>query len=92
MKIVFYEPEAPLVKLNVQRLAHVPGQTAAELRALHYFRDVVAERLAGYFDTRFWADLVLQVAHSVASLRHAIIAVSSHWEAVVVPGMHKRST
>ncbi|OQV10601.1 Fungal Zn2-Cys6 binuclear cluster domain-containing protein [Cladophialophora immunda] len=90
VRLVLWEPTEP--KLTIRRLAHTPGQSPRECRALRYFRDVVAERLAGYFDASFWTRLTFQVAQTVGSLRHAMIALASHWENVVVPGMHKRST
>ncbi|KIW88112.1 uncharacterized protein Z519_11222 [Cladophialophora bantiana CBS 173.52] len=90
IRVVLWEPTEP--KLTARRLAHTPGQSPEEYRALKYFRDVVAERLAGYFDASFWTRLTFQVAQSVGPLRHAMIALASHWENVVVPGMHKRST
>ncbi|KAJ9616377.1 hypothetical protein H2200_000095 [Cladophialophora chaetospira] len=88
VKVVFYEPG----NLGVKRLAHTPGQTPREARALRYFREVVAERLAGFFDATFWTVGVVRVAQSVPSLRHALVAVASHWENVVVPGMARRRT
>ncbi|KIX07680.1 uncharacterized protein Z518_02334 [Rhinocladiella mackenziei CBS 650.93] len=50
------------------------------------------ERLAGAFDASFWTGMALQVARIVSSLRHAMIALASYWENVVVPGSDKRST
>lgn len=89
IKIVLWEPGQP--SLSVQRMCQTPNQTSDESRALEYFRDVVAERLAGYFDATFWTGLAFRVSMSVASLRHAMIALASHWETVVVPGSDKRN-
>lgn len=74
--------------LTYRRLVTAPGATLRERRALRYFRDVVAEKLAGYFDAGFWTGVLFRVAQGAASLRHAMVALASHWENVVVPGMH----
>jgi hypothetical protein len=67
-----------------------PGQTPKEQRSLQYFRAVVAQYLSGYFSSHFWKNLAFQVAQTVPSLRHGMIAIASHWENVVVPGILSR--
>ena len=99
IKVVFYSPPTThsdiTARLPRGPAAH-PDHSPAENRALRYFRDIVAERLAGYFDARFWNTVVVRVCHSpgqnMRSLRHAVVALASHWENVVVPKMGRRST
>ena len=78
--------------LALKELSPIPGQSPAEARALDYFRDIVAPRLAGTYDPTFWNRVVLQASHRVSSLRHALVALASHWETVVEPGSRIRRT
>jgi hypothetical protein len=94
IKVVFFEPSRVRSFQNkfvsTQRPSRHPDLTPRQSRLLHYFRMVVAERLTGYFNDRFWADQVFLVAQTVPSLRHAMIALSSHWQNVIVPRMGSR--
>lgn len=78
--------------LTQSQVSLIPEQTPAEARALDYFREIVAPNLAGTYDPAFWNRVVVQVSHNVSSLRHAIVALASHWEKVVEPGSRKRNT
>lgn len=90
LRVVLWEPTGS--NLALKEPSPIPGQSPAEARALDYFRDIVAPRLAGTYDPTFWNRVVLQASHRVSSLRHAIVALASHWENVVVPGSRIRST
>ncbi|EGY14678.1 hypothetical protein VD0002_g8339 [Verticillium dahliae] len=53
---------------------------AGELRALGFFREVVAPVLAGPLDGFFWTHLVIQFTHQEQAARHAVLAISSLYE------------
>ncbi|TDZ28380.1 putative sterigmatocystin biosynthesis P450 monooxygenase stcS [Colletotrichum spinosum] len=57
-------------------------QTVAEpeLRALSFFRTVVAPVLAGPLDDSFWTQLVNQVSHQEKAAKHAVLTISSLYE------------
>ncbi|TDZ49627.1 putative sterigmatocystin biosynthesis P450 monooxygenase stcS [Colletotrichum trifolii] len=57
-------------------------QTVAEpeLRALSFFRTVVAPVLAGPLDDLFWTQLVNQVSHQEKAAKHAVLTISSLYE------------
>ncbi|OHF04264.1 C6 zinc finger protein [Colletotrichum orchidophilum] len=61
-----------------------PTQAAsdAELRALSFFRKVVAPVLSGPLDSYFWTHLVSQVSYQELAARHAALAISSLYEKV----------
>lgn len=90
LRLVLWEPSESIRIQN--QISLIPGQTPAEARALDYFREIVAPNLAGTYDPTFWNRVVVQVSHNVSSLRHAIVALASHWEKVVEPGGRKRNT
>ncbi|WYZ33880.1 hypothetical protein EsH8_I_000156 [Colletotrichum jinshuiense] len=52
----------------------------ADLRALSFFRGVVAPVLAGHLDSYFWTHLVSQVSHQEIAAKHAALAISSLYE------------
>jgi hypothetical protein len=54
-----------------------------EKRAVEFFHRKAAPQLSGYFHGRFWSELVLQVAVDEPAVRHAMIALSSIYEADV---------
>lgn len=78
--------------LSQNQISLIPDETPTEARALDYFREVVAPSLAGTYDPTFWNRAVVQVSHRASSLRHAVVALASHWEKVVEPGSRKRNT
>ncbi|KAL9941368.1 hypothetical protein ACHAO3_008995 [Verticillium nonalfalfae] len=66
------------------RSSPTPGpaatHAAGELRALGFFREVVAPVLAGPLDGFFWTHLVIQFTHQEQAARHAVLAISSLYE------------
>lgn len=54
-----------------------------ERRAVEFFHHRAAPQLSGYFHSRFWSELVLQVANDEPAVRHAMIALSSIYESDV---------
>lgn len=54
-----------------------------EKRAIEFFHHKAAPQLSGYFHSRFWSELVLQVANDEPAVRHAMIALSSIYESDV---------
>lgn len=54
-----------------------------ERRAVEFFHHKAAPQLSGYFHSRFWSELVLQVAVDEPAVRHAMIALSSIYESDV---------
>ncbi|KAF7551544.1 hypothetical protein G7046_g7697 [Stylonectria norvegica] len=44
------------------------------------FRAQTATELSGYFDSTFWARLVLQECHSEAAIRHAVVALGALYQ------------
>ncbi|KAE9971605.1 hypothetical protein EG327_009792 [Venturia inaequalis] len=54
-----------------------------ERRAIEFFHHKAAPQLSGYFHSRFWSELVLQVANDEPAVRHAMIALSSIYESDV---------
>lgn len=63
-----------------------------ESRALHYFRNVVADQLGGSFDASFWNRMALQAAQTVPPVRHALIALASLCESTYDAGLDLGST
>jgi hypothetical protein len=57
------------------------GVDRDESRSLDYYRTRVSKDISGYFDTNFWDNLVLQVSDREPAVRHAILALSSLYEA-----------
>ncbi|KAF6803068.1 C6 zinc finger domain protein [Colletotrichum sojae] len=57
------------------------GATAAENRAMSFFHRVAAPALAGSLNKYFWTNVVVQVANQEPVARHAVLAVSSLYEA-----------
>jgi len=51
-----------------------------ELRSFKYFQSRVKD-ISGYFESDFWSRLVLQVSHIEPAVRHALLALSSVYEA-----------
>ncbi|KAK5055147.1 hypothetical protein LTR84_012895 [Exophiala bonariae] len=90
LRLVLWEPAEPI--LSQSQMSLIPGQTPTEARALDYFREIVAPNLAGTYDPTFWNRVVVQVSHNASSLRHAVVALASHWERVVEPSSRKRNT
>jgi hypothetical protein len=52
-----------------------------ERRGYHYFRSRVVQDISGCFELEFWDNLVLQVSHAEPTVRHALLALSSLYEA-----------
>jgi hypothetical protein len=57
------------------------GVNQDESRSLDYYRARVSKEISGYFDTEFWNELVLQLSEGEPAVRHAIVALSSLYEA-----------
>lgn len=55
---------------------NLPG-TSNERRHFDYFQQRTVVDLAGYFDSAFWYQLVLQISHCEPAVRHGIIALGS---------------
>jgi hypothetical protein len=51
-------------------------------RGLDFFHQILAAKLDGQFDSKFWSKLVLQLSHSEPSIRHAVSAISVDYEDV----------
>jgi hypothetical protein len=51
------------------------------MRSLNYYRTRVSKKISSYFDADFWGHTVLQMAEEEPALRHAVIALSSYYEA-----------
>ncbi|KND90077.1 putative transcriptional regulatory protein C15D4.02 [Tolypocladium ophioglossoides CBS 100239] len=62
-------------------LTPTPSADPIELRGLAFFRQVVAPVLGGPLDGSFWTHLVAQVTYSEPAARHAVLAISSLYEA-----------
>jgi hypothetical protein len=52
-----------------------------ERRSLDYYRTRVSKEISGFFDAEIWNTLVLQVGEGEPAVRHAILALSSLYEA-----------
>ncbi|KAF9874190.1 C6 zinc finger domain protein [Colletotrichum karsti] len=59
-----------------------PSQSASEpeLRAMSFFRTVVAPVIAGPLDGYFWTHLATQLSHQELAAKHAVLAISSLYE------------
>ncbi|KAF8867089.1 hypothetical protein BDZ45DRAFT_667075 [Acephala macrosclerotiorum] len=51
--------------------------TEEESRYFQIFSERTAHELSGFFDSAFWARVVLQESHNIASIRHAAIALGA---------------
>ncbi|KAF4617105.1 hypothetical protein G7Y89_g15044 [Cudoniella acicularis] len=59
---------------------HAPGGLSFDEQEGQYFqvfRTHTASELSGFFDSEFWTRSVLQVSHSEASIRHAVVALGA---------------
>ncbi|EUC41083.1 hypothetical protein COCMIDRAFT_40690 [Bipolaris oryzae ATCC 44560] len=52
-----------------------------ETRSLHYYRVRVSKRISSCFDVNFWENTVPQMTEEEPAIRHAIVALSSYYEA-----------
>lgn len=52
-----------------------------EMRSLYYYRMRVSKRISNYFDVNFWENTVLQMTEEEPAIRHAVVALSSYYEA-----------
>lgn len=52
-----------------------------ERRCFSYFHNRTATMLAGYFDSKFWEQLILQISVAEPAIRHGIVALGSLHEA-----------
>ena len=57
----------------------LPGNSE-ERRSLYYYYTTAVANLVGCFDGVFWERDVLQISHSLPSVRHALLALSSIYE------------
>ena len=57
-----------------------------EGRAFQYFQTRAVQVMSGYFEVAFWNELVLQVSHEEPAVRHALLALSSLYEAYDLQG------
>jgi hypothetical protein len=64
----------------VRPLVVFVANSSDERRAVEFFHRKAAPQLSGYFHSRFWSELVLQVAVDEPAVRHAMIALSSIYE------------
>lgn len=55
--------------------------TVNERRGFQYFRSRVVQDISGCFELDFWDHLVLQVSHAEPTVHHAMLALSSLYEA-----------
>ncbi|KAF4841381.1 Aspercryptin biosynthesis cluster-specific transcription regulator atnN [Colletotrichum siamense] len=64
------------------RVCPPPTQNASEseLRALSFFRGVVAPVLAGPLDNYFWTHLATQLSHQEQAAKYAVLTISSLYE------------
>lgn len=61
----------------IQRLStNIPG-SSEEKRGFHFFVRNTATELSGYYDSSFWARLILAASTQEPSLRHAVIAIGA---------------
>lgn len=61
----------------IQRISvHIPGN-AEEKRGFDFFLRNTAAELSGYYDSSFWAKLILAASVQKPSLRHAVIALGA---------------
>jgi len=61
----------------IQRISvHIPGNTE-EKRGFDFFLRNTAAELSGYYDSSFWANLILAASAQKPSLRHAVIAIGA---------------
>lgn len=56
------------------------ANSSDEKRAIEFYHHKAAPQLSGYFHSRFWSELVLQVAIDEPAVSHAMIALSSIYE------------
>lgn len=63
--------------LSVRKVDIILPGTSNERRHFHYFQQRTVADLAGYFDSAFWYQLVLQISHCEPAVRHGIIALGS---------------
>ena len=52
---------------------------------MEYFREVVCSRLGGSFNDPLWESMICKIAHSVAPIRNAVLALSLLWENSFLP-------
>lgn len=76
--------------LALRRLSPTPSQTSNESRSFDFFRTTVATKLGGFFDSSFWTRDVLQAAHHEPSIRHAVVALASLGETLLLTN-HERN-
>ena len=69
------EPPIPATQLVVAPKT-VISSNAEELRSLHSFRERALFQITSFAHDDFWSKLVLQVAHTEPSVRHAVFALS----------------
>ena len=71
-----------LMTYSVQSLClSLPGNEE-ERRSLHYYHTTAVQYISGYFESAFWYRDVLQLSHSVTSVRHALLAISFMYESM----------
>ena len=76
---------------NALVLRHPPSEftelKSLELRGFEFFCNKTARELPGFFNSRFWESLVLQLSHSETAVLHAAIALGSLHESEEKNGM-----
>lgn len=73
LQIVHWQPDT----LALHRLSVDIAGDREERRNFHFYRENCAAHMAGFFDSSFWSQSILQASHISASIRHAVIALGS---------------
>lgn len=55
----------------------------SEQRSFEFFRHVTGPRLSSDYDSGFWITTVLKFSHTTPAVRHAVLAVSTLYEALI---------
>lgn len=59
--------------------------TEEESRYFQYFCEQTAYELSGYFENSFWTQTIIQESHSIAPIRHAVIAIAALYKGLEAP-------
>lgn len=70
----------------------VSGVDGDESRSLDYYRMRVSRDISGFFDTDFWNSHVLRLSDTEPAVRHAVIALSSLYEAYEISQLSQSSS
>ena len=72
--------------LSLYRPSTAVADDISECRSFQYFQTRTAQVMSGYFEVDFWNHLVLQVCHVEPAVHHALVALSSLYEAYELNG------